>query len=59
MASNVQLVRLADVFLIGPFLIYAGTRKELPKNIQIGLIGVGIGTILYNGYNYLKNAKRN
>lgn len=56
MASNVQLVRLADVFLIGPFLIYAGTRKELPKNIQIGLIGVGIGTIFYNGYNYLKNA---
>lgn len=56
MASNVQLVRLADVFVIGPFLIYAGTQKELPKNIKAGLIAIGIGTIFYNGYNYLKNA---
>jgi hypothetical protein len=57
MDTNVQLVRLADVFLIGPFLIYAGTRKELPQNIRFGLIAVGIGTIAYNGYNYLKNAR--
>lgn len=55
MDSNVQLVRLADVFLIGPFIIYAGTRKELPQNIRFGLIAVGIGTIVYNGYNYIKN----
>jgi len=57
MDTNVQLVRLADVFLIGPFLIYAGTRKELLQNIRFGLIAVGIGTIVYNGYNYLKNAR--
>jgi hypothetical protein len=57
MDSNVQLVRLADVFLIGPFIIYAGTRKELPQNIRFGLIAVGIGTIVYNGYNYIKNSR--
>jgi len=57
MDTNVQIVRLADVFLIGPFLIFAGTRKELPQNIRFGLIAVGIGTIAYNGYNYLKNAR--
>lgn len=53
--KNVQIVRLADVFLIGPFLIYAGTKKHLAKSIRLGLIGIGVGTILYNGYNYMKN----
>jgi len=52
---NVQQVRLLDVFVIAPFLMYAGSRKELPKNIRLGLWAVGIGTLVYNGYNYLKN----
>lgn len=50
-----QNIRLADVFLIGPFLIYVGTRKEISQPIRLGLIGIGIATILYNGSNYLKN----
>jgi hypothetical protein len=54
---NVQHVRLLDVFVIAPFLMYAGSRKELPNNIRLGLWAVGIGTLVYNGYNYLKNDK--
>lgn len=55
MDIDVQKVRLLDVFAIGPFLIYAGTRKELPNWVRSGLFIVGIGTIIYNGQNYLKN----
>ena len=50
-----QNIRLADMFLIGPFLIYVGTKKELSQPIKLALIGIGIATIIYNGNNYLKN----
>ena len=50
----VQMVRLADVLLIGPFMVYVGTRRELPSALRTGLVLVGIGTILYNGRNYLR-----
>lgn len=51
-----QAIRLADVFLLAPFLVYAGTRKSnLPDWIRVSLIGTGIATFIYNGNNYLKN----
>jgi len=49
-----QSVRLYDVFFIGPFLLYAANKKNLSKVDRATLIGIGIGTILYNGYNYIK-----
>ena len=54
---NVQTIRLIDVFVIAPFLMYAGSRKELPQNIRLGLWAIGIATLIYNGNNYLKNKK--
>lgn len=54
-ADKSQYVRLLDVFVIGPVLIYAGTFKALPKYLRVFLIVVGILTILYNANNYLKN----
>jgi cellobiose-specific phosphotransferase system component IIB len=49
-----QSIRLIDVFLLGPFMIYAGTK--LPnKTMQTIMIISGILTITYNGNNYLKN----
>lgn len=56
-ADKSQSVRLLDVFVIGPVLIYAGTFKTLPKYLRIFLFVVGVLTIVYNGNNYLKNAK--
>jgi hypothetical protein len=50
-----QDVRLIDVVLIAPFLIYVSLRKELPNPIRITLFGLGVATLLYNGYNYIKN----
>jgi hypothetical protein len=52
---TINQVRLIDVFVIAPFLIYAGTRKELNKNVRTTLIVLGVATLLFNANNYLKN----
>ena len=54
-----QNVRLLDVFVIAPILIYAGTQKNLPQWLQYSLVGIGVATAYYNGKNYLKNKKNN
>ena len=51
-----QAVRLYDVFLLAPFLLYVGYKaKGLSKFQKYGVYFIGITTILYNGRNYLKN----
>ena len=52
---NVQDIRLFDVFVLGPFLMYVGMKKELSLPIRLTLLGFGAATIIYNGNNYLKN----
>jgi hypothetical protein len=52
-----QLIRLADVFLIGPILIYASTFKTLPAYLRVLLFVIGVATIIYNGRNYIKTIK--
>lgn len=49
-----QIIRLADVFLIGPILIYASFFKTLPTPLRILLFVIGVATIIYNGRNYIK-----
>ena len=57
-ADKSQFVRLIDVFVIGPMLIYAGTFKTLPLYLRLFLVIVGILTITYNGNNYLRNEQK-
>ena len=46
-----QTIRLIDVFLLGPFMIWAGT--QLKGDItKTAMIGAGVATILYNARNY-------
>lgn len=52
-----QLVRLLDVFVFGPLMIAAGRDQE-SKYFNLALTVVGVGTILYNGFNYLETAKK-
>ena len=54
-----QMVRLVDVFVIAPVLIYAGTRKSLKPALRYSLLGIGIATAAYNGMNYMKNEEKN
>lgn len=53
-----QLIRLADITLIGPFMIYAAMRPKLTNPEKLILTGLGIATILYNGINYLKHENK-
>lgn len=48
-----QLVRLVDVFLLGPFMIWYGFASEgvLPWAKGM-LVAAGVLTITYNGKNY-------
>lgn len=48
-----QPVRLADVLVFGPLMIYSGLGKNPPRWVKGGLIVIGVGTILYNLQNYL------
>jgi hypothetical protein len=53
-----QQVRLLDVFVVAPFLIYTSTLKGVPsKRIRLSLLVLGVATLVYNGSNYLKEAK--
>ena len=50
-----QTIRLVDVFLLGPFMLWVATRKTaVPTPARIILGVSGIGTVVYNGINYLK-----
>jgi len=48
-----QEVRLVDVFLLGPFLMWTGTRARTPTERTV-LILSGAATVLYNWRNYAK-----
>lgn len=52
-----QLMRLLDVFVFGPLMIAAGATQE-KRYFRMALTVVGIGTIIYNGANYLQTAKK-
>ncbi len=58
--SKAQYVRLLDVFLLGPAMIVAGTSKKnkMDKNLKTLLLLTGVGTVIYNGGNWLENNKR-
>jgi hypothetical protein len=56
-----QEVRLIDVFVIAPILIYGGIqyRKVLPKWLSLSLVVIGGCTLYYNAKNYMETKKLN
>ena len=53
-----QRIRLVDVFLLGPFMIWFGViATGVPSIFKIIMIISGIATIIYNGYYYLRNER--
>ena len=50
-----QTVRLADMFILTPLLLWAGWElsKQYPVRGQF-LVLSGVGTFFYNGYNYYR-----
>lgn len=51
--GKTQFVRLLDVFLIGPLMIYAAWKCPLPQPQRMILLISGFATVIYNGRNYL------
>lgn len=47
-----QVIRLIDVFALGPFMVYSA--RYLPKKYREVMAISGILTIVYNGKNYLE-----
>ena len=58
-----QTVRAADIFLIGPLMIYGGCMlakykmQSINRPLGLAMMAIGIGTIFYNGRNYLANQR--
>jgi len=52
-----QNVRLFDILLLGPLMIYAARGARLGDLERGALAAAGIGTILYNWRNYLEIQK--
>ncbi len=47
-----QMVRLLDVFVIGPILIKNGIDNK--NNI---ITAIGVGTLLFNGINFINDSR--
>ena len=51
--GKAQTVRLYDVFLLGPFMMWAATQtKPLPRWAKATLFISGVATVVYNLHNY-------
>jgi hypothetical protein len=50
-----QPVRILDVFYVAPVILYAGIKGKFNPFVKYSLIVIGVGTLVYNGVNYLKN----
>jgi hypothetical protein len=56
MVDKSQEIRLIDVFIISPFLIYYGLKAgRIPQTAKDIMVVLGILTGIYNGKNYLEN----
>lgn len=53
-----QIIRLWDIFGLGPAMVYIGSQKKMKPWEKVLLIGGGLGTIWYNGRNYLRNKEQ-
>ena len=52
--SKSQKIRLVDVFLLGPFMVWFGVKAQGISDLaKIIMVFSGIATIVYNGRNYL------
>jgi hypothetical protein len=57
--AKTQKVRLGDVFLLGPAMIFMGLKKSpLSSGEKLFLITTGIGTVIYNLHNYVQEDRR-
>ena len=52
-SDRYQHVRLLDVFVLAPAMVYASTYKQMPDYVRLILFVYGVATLIFNGSNYL------
>lgn len=53
-----QTIRLMDVFLLAPFMIWFGLKaKGISETAKYIMVLSGIATAIFNGVNYLEEEK--
>lgn len=53
-----QLVRLVDVFALGPAMIWAGTKTSKKNEVlSLFLIISGAATMVFNGINFVRRVE--
>lgn len=55
--GKTQAVRLFDVFVLGPFMVWASGRLDAPAGARAFLLLSGVATIVFNGLNFLRIAR--
>ncbi len=55
--NQFQIVRLFDMVVLSPYLIYKSTDKRLNKFDQAAFLTIGTGTFLYNLGNFINELK--
>lgn len=53
-AKKKQWVRLFDIFLFAPALLYIAMKGNLNSTMKAVLVIMALGTIIYNGYFFIK-----
>jgi hypothetical protein len=54
-----QAVRLFDVWILGPFLLYVSLKKTPLTSIEVAILrGIAAATVLYNLVEYTGEKKR-
>lgn len=54
-----QAVRMFDVLLLGPWLVWLAARRRPLSDLDRALLAIaGVGTVIYNARNYARAARR-
>lgn len=53
-----QGIRLGDIFIFGPLMIYSAFGKNPPEWMKATMLTVGVGTIIYNALNFAEIERR-
>ena len=57
-SDRYQAIRLVDVFVLAPAMVYASTFKQIPNYVRLILFVSGIATLVFNGVNYMDIQKK-
>lgn len=58
--GKTQWIRLFDILILGPSMIYAGIMdKKMSKKLRALIFISGTGTIIYNGINFIRQSSIN